>query len=81
MLPRLAQLRDGAIQAGRAPVPTTLFVGPTDPVLLERYAEAGVHRVVYPLPAVTALGEIERELDRLANALGEQLPASTPAFP
>jgi probable F420-dependent oxidoreductase len=69
MLPRLEELRRRSEEAERPPVPTTLFVAPADPTTLERYEDAGVHRAVYALPSVTSLGEVERELDRLADVI------------
>lgn len=77
MLPRLRQLETSAARAGRDPIPTSLFIGPTDAGVLDRYAEEGVHRVVYALPPASHLGEIERELDRLGAALGDRLTPET----
>jgi probable F420-dependent oxidoreductase len=71
MLPCLDLLRRRADEAGRPPVPTTLFVAPTDPATLARYEQAGVHRAVYVLPSSTTLHEVERELDRLATVMSQ----------
>jgi probable F420-dependent oxidoreductase len=81
MIPRLRELRQGAARAGRDPVPVTLFGGPTAAELLDRYAEEGVHRVVYALPPVPDLDGIDRELDRVASALAApgDLPVTHPA--
>jgi len=67
MLPRLAELRERTDAAGRAPLPTTLFVAPRDVAALARYADAGVERAVWGLSGTSDLDEIERELDDLAG--------------
>ncbi len=69
MLGRLDMLARRCVDAGRDPVPTTLFVAPSEPSLLECYENAGVHRAVHVLPSTADLGDVERELDRLADVV------------
>jgi probable F420-dependent oxidoreductase len=71
MLARLAELRERCEAAQREAIPTTLFVPPRDPAVLEQYESAGVHRAVYPLASVPDIGEIERALDALAGVTAE----------
>lgn len=47
---RAAELRRRAEQAGRGPIPITVYGGPTDPERMAAYAEAGVHRVLVQVP-------------------------------
>jgi probable F420-dependent oxidoreductase len=65
---RIAQLRRMAEEAGRDPIPVTLYGARPDPALIERGEEAGVHRCVF-FVAPAAAAEVERELDRLASTL------------
>ena len=51
---RVATLRRRAADAGRGPVPVTLFGAIPDPALLEEFAGAGVDRCLLPLPPGTA---------------------------
>jgi probable F420-dependent oxidoreductase len=65
---RVGKLRRRAADEGRGPVPTTLCSATADPEGLERFAAAGVHRIVFWLPQGNA-GDAERRLDRLARAV------------
>ena len=65
---RLDQLRRGASEAGRDPIPVTLQLAPTDPAALERLERAGVTRCVWYLPTAGE-GEVERALDRYAEVV------------
>ncbi|GAC1439099.1 MAG: LLM class F420-dependent oxidoreductase [Solirubrobacteraceae bacterium] len=66
---RIAKLHRLAAEAGRK-VGVTLHVAPTDPVALERYAQAGVGRAIFLVPPTDA-GETERRLDRLAALVAQ----------
>jgi probable F420-dependent oxidoreductase len=71
---RLEELRRRAADAGRAPIPVTLYGGTRKPETLARWSGLGVHRSVYWLPPVDA-GEAERRLDEIA-ALVQELRGS-----
>jgi alkanesulfonate monooxygenase SsuD/methylene tetrahydromethanopterin reductase-like flavin-dependent oxidoreductase (luciferase family) len=58
---RMAELRAMATAAGRGPIPVTLFGAAPSPELIEQWAELGVDRVLFPLPAAPA----EETLPRL----------------
>jgi predicted nucleotidyltransferase len=45
---------------------------PTDPMVLEQYAEAGAQRVVHWIPSAPR-GPLERELERWESAVAEFL--------
>ncbi len=60
-------IRRGRDEAARD-IAVTLSVAPTEPELIERYAQAGVHRCVWYLPP-RDLGSVERALDRYAKAV------------
>jgi probable F420-dependent oxidoreductase len=47
---RLTQLQRMAEEAGRAPIPTTLFGAPRQPDVLQRYQELGVDRCLFMVP-------------------------------
>jgi len=66
MLPRLQELRSRAAQAGRDAIPVTIAGMTRDPARIERYEQAGVHRVLFWLPA-TAPDDVERALDEYAQ--------------
>ena len=65
---RIEKLQRLGADAGRDSVPVTLQLAPRDPALLERYAQAGVARAVYMLPAADR-GEVERKLDTYTAAM------------
>jgi probable F420-dependent oxidoreductase len=48
----------------------TLNVAPADPARLERYAAAGVERVIFEMPQVPK-GEVERRLEEIRTAMGD----------
>ena len=50
----IKKLNDMAGEAGRDPIPATLFFAPPDPAGLERYREEGFHRMIFYLPALGA---------------------------
>jgi probable F420-dependent oxidoreductase len=51
MLAQVAELQRLADEAGRAPIPVTFAGMPSDAARVERYEEAGVHRVVWWVPS------------------------------
>lgn len=57
---RAASLRLRAAEAGREPVPITLFGAPPDTALLDAFASAGVARCLLLLPAGTEAEILER---------------------
>ena len=50
LIARMGELRRRADEAGRAPIPVTLFGAPRDPAALRRYEEAGATRTVFWVP-------------------------------
>jgi probable F420-dependent oxidoreductase len=48
----------------------TMNMAPTDPARLERYAAAGVERVIFEMPQVPT-GEAERRLEEIRAAMGD----------
>jgi probable F420-dependent oxidoreductase len=64
----VAELQARARDAGRGPVPVTLFGASRDPATLEKVAESGVTRAVFPLRPVTR-DELLPILDRDAQLL------------
>jgi probable F420-dependent oxidoreductase len=70
MISSFEELARRAAEAGRDPVPITVVGMMTDPARIERFANAGVHRAVFGLPA-TNPDEVEQALDRYA-AVAEQ---------
>jgi probable F420-dependent oxidoreductase len=66
LLERIAELQRRAAEAGRAPIPVTVYGASRKPERLERWAEGGVTRAVYWLQP-TAADEAERALDELAG--------------
>jgi probable F420-dependent oxidoreductase len=66
---RIAKLQELAREAGRDPIPVTLSGAKPDPGLIERGAEAGIHRCTFYIRPADA-GETERQLDELAATLG-----------
>jgi len=61
--PDPAELQRLAAEAGRGPVPVTVWSPPRDPQLLEQYQELGVERCVFGLAAAPA----DQVLPRLAH--------------
>ena len=61
-----AQLRELAAEAGRDPVPVTVFGARPQAEVLDHYAAAGVDRVLFALPSVEA-AEAFKILDTYAN--------------
>jgi probable F420-dependent oxidoreductase len=66
ILGQVETLRDRADRE----IPVTLNVAPTDPARLERYAAAGIERVVFEVPQVPR-GEVERRLEEIRAAMGD----------
>jgi probable F420-dependent oxidoreductase len=62
LMKRLEDLRRRTDEAGRAPIPVTVYGASRNPEVLERWAENGVTRAVYWLPPAKA-GEVERRVD------------------
>jgi probable F420-dependent oxidoreductase len=48
----------------------TMNVAPTDPARLERYAAAGIERVIFEIPQVP-VGDVERRLAEICTAMGD----------
>jgi probable F420-dependent oxidoreductase len=60
---RIAELQRMAADAGRGPIPVTIFGVRPDPAVINHYREIGVSRCVFampPAPAVTVLPILER---------------------
>jgi probable F420-dependent oxidoreductase len=66
LVARLDELRRMADEAGRDPIPVTVYGGSRKPEVLEEWAAHGVTRAVYWLPSADA-GEVERRLDEAAG--------------
>jgi probable F420-dependent oxidoreductase len=71
IVPEIADLRERAKRAGRDPrtISVTVFGAPADAKSLAAFAEAGVERVLFPLPAAGA-DQVLPALDRLAKLRG-----------
>ena len=69
VIARVAKVRRLGEEAGRGPIPTTLFNAPKEPEILQRYEEAGVHRAVFWVSHGDE-SETERRLDRLTEVAG-----------
>jgi probable F420-dependent oxidoreductase len=65
LLARVAELNRRAEQAGRGPIPVTVYGASRDAARLERWARGGVTRAVYWLQPAEA-GEVERAIDEVA---------------
>ena len=63
---RVDELQRRAADAGRGPIPVTMYGASRKPEVLERWAQHGVERAVYWLPSVEA-GEAERRMDEIAG--------------
>jgi probable F420-dependent oxidoreductase len=66
LLERVAELQRCASEAGRGPIPVTVYGASRKPERLERWASGGVTRAVYWLQP-TDRGEAERALDEMAG--------------
>jgi probable F420-dependent oxidoreductase len=62
---RITELQERARAAGRDSIPVTFSGAPRKPDVIERLAQANVHRCVFYIPPTPA-GEIERHLDERA---------------
>jgi probable F420-dependent oxidoreductase len=67
---RIAELQRRAEDAGRGPIPVTVFGAKPEVRLLERLRDAGVTRSLFYLPPGDP-GEVERALDQLAGVAAE----------
>jgi probable F420-dependent oxidoreductase len=67
---RIADLQRRAEEAGRGPIPVTVFGAKPEVRLLERLRDAGVTRSLFYLPPGDP-GEVERGLDELAGVAAE----------
>jgi probable F420-dependent oxidoreductase len=67
---RIAELRERARAAGRDSIPVTFSGAPPKPDVIERLANAGIHRCVSYVPPAPE-GEIERHIDRRAALVEE----------
>jgi AmiR/NasT family two-component response regulator len=65
---RIIELQDRAADAGRGPVPVTMFGASRDPGSVERLAAVGVTRAVLPVRPM-ARDELLPVLDRAAELL------------
>jgi probable F420-dependent oxidoreductase len=70
LAPRIAELQRRAQDAGRGPIPVTVFGAKPEVRLLERLRDAGVTRSLFYLPPGEP-GEVEEGLDRLAGVAAE----------
>lgn len=66
---RIATLQRMAADAGRGPIPVSIFGAPGDPKVLEGYRDAGVSRVVLGLPSAPT-DAVLPILDRYAALVG-----------
>jgi 2-methylisocitrate lyase-like PEP mutase family enzyme len=76
--PRMAELAQLAAEAGRAPIPVSIFsLGASDARLVEEYQAAGASRFIFGLPAASAdrvLPTLERYAN-IARTFQESVPA------
>jgi probable F420-dependent oxidoreductase len=70
LAPRIAELQRRAGEAGRGPIPVTVFGAKSEVRLLERLRDAGVTRSLFYLPPGNP-GEVEQALDRLAGVAAQ----------
>jgi len=70
LAPRIAELQRRAEEAGREPIPVTVFGAKPEVRLLERLRTAGVTRSLFYLPPCEP-GEMELALDRLAEVAAQ----------
>jgi probable F420-dependent oxidoreductase len=71
VLEAIAELRRRGQEAGRD-IPVIVMSPPPKPEVLERYAQAGVERVVFWLPSA-GRARVERSLERIEEAMAELL--------
>jgi probable F420-dependent oxidoreductase len=69
-IPRLQELASRAQEAGRDPIPVTVYGLMRDPARIERLEQAGAHRGVFWLPSTTP-DEVEAAFERYETAVGE----------
>jgi probable F420-dependent oxidoreductase len=69
LVARIEELQRLAAEAGRDPIPVTVYGASLNPARLARWEAAGVERAVYWLPSEPA-GDIEPHLDRMAASIG-----------
>ena len=65
----LGQVEDLRARADRE-IGITINMAPTDPARLERYAAAGVERVIFEVAQVPS-GEVQRRLEEIRSAMGD----------
>ena len=70
LIERIEELQRLASEAGREPIPVTVYGGSRKPETLERWSNAGVTRAVYWLPPAER-GEVERAVDGFADVIAE----------
>ncbi len=63
---RIAELRRVLAEAGRGPVPVTVFGADARPEAIDRYAASGIDRILLPLPPGAA-GEVLPRLEHYAE--------------
>ena len=68
LVARMEELQRMAREAGRDPIPVTVYGASRDPARIERWAAAGVVRSVFWLPPVPA-DEIEPRLDEITETI------------
>jgi alkanesulfonate monooxygenase SsuD/methylene tetrahydromethanopterin reductase-like flavin-dependent oxidoreductase (luciferase family) len=71
-LERVAELNRLAAQAGRDPLPVTVYAAPPDLSVIEACAEAGIERVCFNLPS-SEVEETTQGLDQLTALIGPYL--------
>jgi probable F420-dependent oxidoreductase len=67
---RIAELQRLAADAGRDPIPVSIFGVRPDPAVIEHYREIGVSRCIFPLPSAPADDVLPR-LQRYAEVANE----------
>jgi hypothetical protein len=68
LVARMEELQRMAREAGRDPIPVTVYGASRDPARIERWAAAGVVRSVFWLPPAGA-DEIEPKLDEITATI------------
>ncbi|HKJ00562.1 MAG TPA: LLM class F420-dependent oxidoreductase [bacterium] len=68
--PRIKELQELAAQAGRSPIPVSVFGSPSKPGMLEQHQTDGVSRIYFPLPPADREKVLPR-LDRLVALVRE----------